>query len=373
MPTRTNDIASHHNRPPSSAEREWFGTLPDGRTVDAITLTNANGLQIRFLTLGGIIVSLLTPDRDGRLADVTLGYDTIDEYLADSHFFGALIGRYANRIAHGRFSLGGVEYTLPLNNGPNHLHGGPNGFHRALWTTEPFANEREVGAVLTHTSPTGDEGYPGNLRVRVDYTLTNDDALIVDYSATTDEPTPVNLTQHAYFNLAGHDRGSVLSHELTLNASRFTPVDATLIPTGEILDVAGTPFDFRQPRAIGELMDEADEQLALGGGYDHNFVIDRTDDDLAFAARLHDPISGRVLEIFTTEPGIQFYSGNGLGDHVIGKQWRVYAHHGAVALETQHYPDSPNQPSFPSTILTPDAEYRSRTVFRFSTLTPDHD
>lgn len=358
------DTASH---PLNSVTREWFGTLPDGRTVDAITLTNANGVQLRFVTMGGIIVSLVVPDRDGAMADVTLGYDTLEGYLADTHFFGAIIGRYANRIAGGRFSLSGVEYQLPLNNGPNHLHGGPNGFHRALWATETFTNERGVGAVMTHTSPTGDEGYPGNLRVRVDYTLTNDNELVVDYHATTDEPTPVNLTQHAYFNLAGHDRGSVLDHELTLNASRYTPVDATLIPTGELRDVAGTPFDFRQPRRVGESIGDADEQLVIGGGYDHNFVIDRTGTELTFAARLYEPVSGRELEILTTEPGIQFYSGNGLGEHVIGKQWRVYGRHGAVALETQHFPDSPNHPSFPSTILAPGDELSSRTVFRFTT------
>jgi aldose 1-epimerase len=353
---------------PDSIHREWFGQLPDGRAVDAITLTGAGRVSMRFLTLGGIIVSLFAPDRDGHVDDITLGYDSVEAYLNDGLFFGALIGRYANRIANGRFTIGNREYVLPINNATNHLHGGPEGFYRALWTAETFESDDGVGATLTHLSPTGDAGYPGNLRVRVVYTLTSADELVVDYTATTDEPTPVSLTQHSYFNLAGHDRGSVLEHELTLNASRFTPIDDTLIPTGELRRVEGTPFDFREPRAIGESIDGADEQLRLAGGYDHNWVLDRSpDDELTFAARLCEPVYGRVLELYTTEPGIQAYSGNGLGDHIIGKQWRVYTRYGGVALETQHFPDSPNQPSFPSTMLEPGQEYRSRTVYRFST------
>jgi aldose 1-epimerase len=274
-----------------------------------------------------------------------------------------LIGRYANRIANGQFTLDGKTYTLALNHPPNHLHGGPGGFHTALWHAETFADESGVGAVLTHVSPDGDEGYPGNLRVRVTYTLTPNDELIFDYLATTDAATPVNLTQHSYWNLAGHDRGNILSHELTLNASHYTPVDATLIPTGEIASVDDTPFDFREPMTIGARLDEA-------GGYDHNFVLDAG----SFAARLYEPACGRVLEIFTTEPAIQVYSGNGLGEHVVGKQWRVYGQHGGIALETQHFPDSPNQPSFPSTILEAGQEFRSRTTYKFSTRAHDrHD
>ena len=358
---------------PAKVSRDWFGELPDHRSVDVITLAT-DRVQLRFLTLGGIIVSLHTPDRDGHFEDITLGYDTVDDYLSDAHFFGAIIGRYANRIANGRFTLGDKEYHLAINNPPNHLHGGPNGFHRALWHAETFTTEHEAGAELTHTSPAGDEEYPGNVRVRVAYTLTRDNELVVDYTATTDEPTPINLTQHAYFNLAGHDRGSALGHELTLNASRYTPVDESLIPTGELRDVAATPFDFRETRAIGDRIEADDEQLRIGGGYDHNFVLDRNSDEPSFAARLYEPVYGRQLDIFTTEPGIQFYSGNGLGDHVIGKQWRVYARHGAVALETQHFPDSPNQPSFPSTILEPGQELRSRTIYKFSTRGHDrHD
>ena len=360
---------------PSSTSREWFGDLPDGRNIDVITLVNGEGTQVRFLTLGGIIVSLHTADRDGRLDDITLGYDALESYLTDAHFFGALIGRYANRIARGQFSLNGQEYQLPINNPPNHLHGGPEGFHRAVWNAEIFNTNGDVGAVLTHVSPTGDEGYPGNVRARVMYTLTRDNELALDYQATTDEPTPVNLTQHAYWNLAGHDRGSALAHELQINASRYTPVDELLIPTGELRVVANTPFDFREPRAIGDRIDADDEQLEMGGGYDHNFVLDgESGTEPRFAARLCERESGRVLEMFTTEPGIQLYTGNGLGDHVIGKQWRVYAQYGAVALETQHFPDSPNHPEFPSCILEPGQEYRSRTIYKFSTRSADrHD
>lgn len=342
--------------------REFYANLPDGRAVDIITLSN-DRTQVRFLTLGGIIVSVHTPDRDGHVDDITLGYDTIDDYLRDGNFFGALIGRYANRIANGQFSLDGKTYTLALNHAPNHLHGGPGGFHTALWHAETFMGETGVGAVLTHVTPDGDEGYPGNLRVRVTYTLTRHDELIFDYVATTDAATPVNLTQHSYWNLAGHDRGNILSHELTLNASHYTPVDATLIATGEMASVEGTPFDFREPTAIGAQIDAA-------GGYDHNFVLDAG----SFAARLYEPTCGRVLEIFTTEPGIQVYSGNGLGEHVVGKQWRVYGQYGGIALETQHFPDSPNQPSFPSTILEPGQEFRSQTTYKFSTRAHDrHD
>lgn len=353
---------------PSSVERAWYGDLPDGRSVDVITLANADGVQIRFITLGGIIVSLFAPDRDGRLEDVTLGYDALGDYLSDRLFFGAIIGRFANRIAHGSFTLHGKTYRLPLNDPPNHLHGGPGGFHHRLWTAETFTREDGVGAILTYHSADGDQGYPGNLDVQTTYTLTRSDEFVVDYVASTDAATPVNLTQHAYFNLTGHDRGDVLGHLLTIEASRYTPVDATLIPTGEVRGVAGTPFDFRRPRAIGDRIEDADDQLAVGGGYDHNFVLDHTPGpEPAFAARLCEPTYGRVLEIRTTEPGIQLYSGNGLGDHIIGKHWRVYGRHSGVALEAQHFPDSPNQPAFPSTILEPGHEFRSRTIYGFST------
>ena len=349
-----------------------FGTTTDGRDVDLYTLTNAHALSLSFLTLGGIIVSLRVPDRDGALADIVLGHDTLADYEADPRYFGALIGRYANRIPGGRFEIDGAEYRVETNNGTSHLHGGPGGFHAAVWRAEAFADDDGVGAALHHVSPDGDEGYPGTLAVRVRYTLTHDDALVVDYRATTDRATPVNLTQHTYFNLAGHDAGDVGAHVLTLHASRYTPVNDALIPTGELASVAGTPFDFTSPHVIGARVGDDDVQLARGDGYDHNFVIDNfvTDGDAAAlrdAARLYDPATGRVLDVLTTEPGIQVYAGGGLAAGPPGKGGRPYGRRGGVALETQHFPDSPNQPCFPSTILRPGEAYTSRTVFRFST------
>ena len=348
--------------------RAPFGTLPDGRQVQLFTLTNAHGIEVRFIDYGGIILSVRTPDRTGRFDDVTLGYDSLAGYLRSTPYFGALIGRYGNRIAKGRFILDGSTYTLATNDGPNHLHGGVRGFDKVLWHAEPFRDARGVGAVLTYVSRDGEEGYPGNLAVRVTYTLTNDDALVFDYHATTDRATPVNLTQHTYWNLAGPGRTTILHHQLTLAASHFTPVDSTLIPTGEIRDVSGTPFDFRAPTLIGARIGERDDQLRFGRGYDHNWVLDRTPaDTLAFAARLYEPNSGRVLEVYTTEPGVQFYSGNFLDGTLTGKGGVVYAHRTGLCLETQHYPDSPNHPGFPSTILRPGATYHTTTSYRFST------
>jgi aldose 1-epimerase len=288
--------------------------------------------------------------------------------VADRSYFGALIGRYANRIGRARFALDGEEYRLPANDGPNHLHGGPLGFHKVVWQVEPFARGTDVGAVLGYLSRDGEEGYPGSLRASVTYTLTADATLVLDYEATTDRATPVNLTQHTYLALGGLDGGDgcdILDHELLLPASRYTPVDAGLIPTGELRPVAGSAFDFRAARAIGARIGDADEQLARGKGYDHNFVLDRERDGLALAARLRDPCSGRTLEISTTEPGVQFYSGNYLGDGAPGKGGRVYGYRTALALETQHFPDSPNEPAFPSTILRPGERFSSRTVYRF--------
>lgn len=331
------------------------------------TLVNANGMEIRFIDRGGTIVSWNVPDREGRFADVVPGYDTPEEYATDTRFLGPLVGRYANRIARGRFMLDGEEHRLPLNDGPNHLHGGPCGFHRALWRVASFHREGATGAVLCLKSRDGDQGYPGELHVRVTYTLFDDDSFRVDYSAIAGAPTVVNLTQHTYFNLAGHDAGDVLDHALTIAATYFTPVDATQIPTGAFRGVTGTPFDFTSPRRIGESIGSDDEQLRIGGGYDHNFVLRaRAGDEPSFAARLVDPKSGRVLEIFTTEPGIQCYSGNHLHEGPAGKGGVRYPRHGAVALETQHFPDSPNQPHFPSTVLRPGEEFRSTTVYRFS-------
>jgi aldose 1-epimerase len=336
----------------SRVTRAIFGTMPDGRAVEVFTLANARGLEVRIITYGGIIVSLQAPDRHGRRDDVVLGYDTLDGYLTSSRYVGAIVGRYANRIAQGRFRLDGRTYQLARNNGPHHLHGGTRGFDKVLWEAGPFQNARGAGVLLTHTSPDGDEGYPGSLSIRVTYTLTDANELIADFAATTDRPTPVNLTQHSYFNLAGRGAGDVLRHELMIDADRFTPVDATLIPTGVLAPVAGTPFDFRQPTAIGARIDQPDAQLAIGKGYDHTFVLNGGGAALALAARVVEPVSGRTLEVLTTEPGLQFYTGD----------------RRAFCLEAQHFPDSPNQPEFPSTILRPGGEYRSRTVFVFGPL-----
>lgn len=333
--------------------------------MDVFTLTNTSGMEVRFMAYGGTIVSVRVPDRNGLRADLCPGFDSLDEYVKDGRFFGALIGRYANRIARGRFVLDGVTHQLSQNEGENQLHGGGGGFFRATWRVTLLRNGESTSAVLSHRSPAGDQGYPGTLDARVTYTLTNENALVIDYAAVTDAATPVNLTQHAYFNLAGDDAGEIFDHELMLNASHFTPVDDQLIPTGAILPVRGTPLDFTTPRAIGARA--ADGGRLLGGAYDHNFVIDREDSTaLVLAARVYEPRSGRVLEVFTTEPGIQLYTGGGLADGAPGKGGYAYVRYGAFALETQHCPDSPNQPGFPSTILRPGEEYRSKTVYRFS-------
>lgn len=343
-----------------------FGVTPDGQQVSIFTLTNDNGVEARVINLGGIIVSLKVPDRNGEFDDVALGFDSLEGYVDEHPYFGAIIGRYGNRIANGQFTIDGETYQLPVNNGPNSLHGGLRGFDKVVWDAEPFENERGQGLILSYTSADGEEGYPGNLQVRVTYTLTNDDELVFDYHAVTDQATPVNLTQHSYFNLAGNGSGDVLDHEVTLNASRMTAVDSTLIPTGELRPVEGTPFDFRQPTPIGERIEADDEQLRIAGGYDHNFVIDRSEEDsLVLAARVTEPTSGRVMEVLTTEPGVQFYTGNFLDGSLTGKDGALYETRTGFCLETQHFPDSPNQPSFPNTILRPGEEYRSTTVFRF--------
>lgn len=336
--------------------------------MDVFTLANARGMEVRFIAYGGTIVSIRVPDRDGKFADVTPGFDSVDDYSQDGRYFGALIGRYANRIGGAQFTLDERRYVLTPNEGVNQLHGGPGGFHRATWSVTPLHAPGGMAADLRHRSVDGDQGFPGTLDVRVMYEVTDANELVVDYRATTDAPTPVNLTQHAYFNLAGHDAGDILGHELTLNASRYLPVGRTLLPVGSGSNVANTPFDFRTPHRISARINQADEQLIVGHGYDHTFVLNGTrGDDPAFAARLYEPTSGRVMEIFTTEPGIQFYSGSGLGADRQGKNGHVYARNAALALEPQHFPDSPNHPEFPSTILRPGAEYRSRTVYRFST------
>lgn len=350
-------------KPAAGVRHAPFGTMPDGQTVNQYTLTNANGIELAAIGYGGIITSLRVPDRTGSMDDIVLGFDRLEDYLKEHPFFGAIIGRYGNRIAKGRFTLNGQTYALATNNGPNHLHGGNKGFDKVLWQVEPVTGRNAL--VFTRTSPDGEEGYPGNLRVRVMYTLTDKNELIVDYSATTDKPTPVNLTQHSYFNLAGQASGDILGHELMLNADRYTPVDDTLIPTGELAPVAGTPFDFRKPTAIGARIKASHAQLKAGGGYDHNWVLNRKGAALQLAARVVEPKTGRTLEVATTEPGIQFYSGNFLDGTLKGKGGAVYNHRTGFCLETQHFPDSPNQPTFPSTILKPGQEYKTQTVFTF--------
>ena len=330
------------------------------------TLTNAHGIAVRVLTYGGIITSIRTPDRSGHLDDIVLGFDSLAGYLKDSPYFGAIVGRYANRIANGQFTLDGTTYHLAKNNGPNSLHGGNRGFDKVVWTGEPFQSDSGVGVTLSYTSKDGEEGFPGTLTARVTYTLTPRDELIVDYEAASDKATPVNLSQHTYWNLHGAGNGDILDHVLTLDAAAFTPVDSTLIPTGEITPVSRTPFDFRVPTRIGARIAGDDTQLGFGRGYDHNWVLDRPGGSgLVHAARLVDPISGRTVDVSTTEPGVQFYSGNFLDGTIKGKGGRVYAHRSGLCLETQHFPDSPNHANFPSTILRPGATYRSRTVFTF--------
>jgi len=343
-----------------------FGKTADGKPVDLYTLTNSNGLEVRAMTYGGIIVSMRVPDRKGKLADVVLGHDDFDGYLVNPPYFGAIVGRYANRIANGTFTLDGVKYTLPKNDGQNTLHGGLIGFNKVIWDAKEFKNEKGVGVAFNYLSKDGEEGFPGNLKVKVSYTLTNENQLIIDYEATTDKGTPINLTQHTYFNLAGEGNGDILGHEVMLNADRFTPADKTLIPTGEIRPVKGTPLDFTTPATIGSRINDNYEQLLIGHGYDHNFVIKRKDNSLTLAARAREPNSGRVLEVYTTEPAVQLYSGNFLDGTIVGKQGHAYKKRDGFCLETQHFPDSPNHPDFPSTILRPGTTFRSQTVFKFS-------
>ncbi|HKW10349.1 MAG TPA: aldose epimerase family protein [Gemmatimonadaceae bacterium] len=356
---------SNDNPAAVTVTRAPFGRLPDGRSVDLYTLSNAHGVEVRVMTFGAIVSVVRTPDRGGHVDDIVLGFDSLSGYEGEHPYFGAVVGRYANRIAHGRFTLDGTTYHLALNNGPNSLHGGRRGFDKALWTGESFTRGDSVGVALHYTSPDGEESYPGTLQVGVRYALTSNNELIVDYEATTDKATPVNLTQHTYWNLGGEGRGDILGHVLELDASAFTPVDSTLIPTGVVAPVAGTPFDFRTPTPIGTRIDAADEQIRFGRGYDHNFVLDHPPGTLGHAARVVDSTSGRTLDVSTTEPGMQFYSGNFLDGTLVGKGGQAYGHRAALVLETQHYPDSPNHSAFPSTILRPGTTYRSRTVFAF--------
>jgi aldose 1-epimerase len=353
----------------SSVVRAPFGRATDGKPAELFTLTNARGIEVRLTNYGGIITSLRTPDRSGRFDDIALGYDSLSGYLKDTPYFGAIVGRYGNRIARGRFTIDGTTYRLAINNGPNTLHGGLRGFDKVVWNAVQFQNASGVGVTLDYTSADMEEGYPGTLRTRVTYTLTDDNRLIVDYLATSDKPTPINLTQHSYWNLAGDGTRDILGHELTINADSMTPVDSTLIPTGEITPVAGTPFDFRTSMPIGLRIDQRQNtQIRYGGGYDHNFVLNRRSaapDSLLHAARVFEPTTGRTLDVFTTEPGMQFYTGNFLDGSITGKSGHIYHYRYGLALETQHYPDSPNHPNFPSSILRPGQQYKTRTVFAF--------
>jgi aldose 1-epimerase len=343
-----------------------FGKTPEGQAVDLYTLSNKKGMEVAITNFGGIVVSVKVADRTGKVADVVLGYDSLDGYVKDKAYFGAIIGRYGNRIAKGKFSIDGVIYTLAQNNGPNSLHGGAKGFNKMVWAAKEVSSKDGAALQLNYLSKDGEEGYPGNLKVQVVYTLTDANEVRIEYTATTDKKTVLNLTNHSYFNLAAQGSGDILSHELMLQADKFTPVDATLIPTGELRDVSGTPFDFRTKTAIGARINNDDEQLKLGNGYDHNFVL-RHSGELGLAARVVEPSSGRVLEVSTTEPGVQFYSGNFLDGSAIGKGGKPITFRTGFCLETQHFPDSPNHPEFPSTLLSPGQRYHTTTVYKFST------
>ncbi|HKT13454.1 MAG TPA: aldose epimerase family protein [Terriglobia bacterium] len=340
--------------------------MPDGQEVHLYTLTNANGLQVAITNYGGRIVSILAPDRNGKMADVVLGFDNLPDYMKYNTYFGALVGRYANRIGGARFTLDGKVYHLPVNNGPNSLHGGLKGFDKQAWTAKEVPGS-EPALELSYLSKGGEEGYPGNLHAKVVYTLTKDNGLKIDYSATTDKDTVINLTNHSYFNLAGDGNGDVLKQVMWINSDEITPADSTQIPTGKIMKVDGTPFDFRKPTPIGARINEDNPQLKIGKGYDINYILDRKGSGLELAARVYDPGSGRELEVYTTEPGIQFYSANFLDGSVPGKGGVKYGFRSAFCLETQHYPDSPNHPNFPTTELKPGETFHQVTEFKFTT------
>lgn len=352
---------------PSTADaisKQPFGRTPDGVPVDLYTLRNVRKAEAKICTYGGLVVSLRVADRAGQLGDVVLGYDKLDDYVRNSPFFGALVGRYGNRIAKGKFTLDGVTYSLATNNYPNALHGGVKGFDKRVWQARAYQSKRGPALELHYVSKDGEEGYPGNLTVTATYTLTDENELRLDYAATTDKATVVNLTHHSYFNLAG--AGSILNHEVMIRANTFTPVDNTLIPSGELRPVEGTPFDFRTPTSIGARINNPDEQLKFGGGYDHNWVIDKPPGELGLMARVYEPTTGRVLEVFSDQPGLQFYSGNFLDGTIVGKAGTVYKFRSGFCMEPQHFPDSPNKPQFPSVVLKPGDIYRNTIVYRFS-------
>jgi len=353
------------NEESKTMSRQLFGKTADGTEVYVYTLKNVGGMEARIMTYGGILISLKVPDKKGDMADVVLGYDSLSQYLKSSPYFGALIGRYGNRIGHAKFTLNGKEYILAANDGPNTLHGGRKGFDKVVWSVNDADSKEGKSLALTYLSKDGEEGFPGDLSVEVTYTLTDSNELRIDYKATTDKPTVLNLTHHSYFNLAGAGNGNILSQVLYIDADKFTPVDPTLIPTGVLEPVKGTPMDFTQPTGIGARINEKDRQLKFAGGYDHNWVLNKKDDSLALAARVEEPTSGRVMEVYTTQPGIQFYSGNFLNGTNIGKGGVKYERRYGFCLETQHFPDSPNKPQFPSTELDPGQTYNSTTIYRF--------
>jgi len=350
----------------TKVRKEPFGKTADGTAVDLYTLQNKNGAEVKLPPFGGIVESLKVPDRAGKFDDVVLGFDSLDGYLGTHPYFGALVGRYGNRIAKGRFTLNGVEYKLACNDGANTLHGGIKGFDKAVWAAREITVGGSPALELTYVSKDGEEGYPGNLTTTVTYSLSDKNELRIEYRATTDKDTVLNLTNHTYFNLAGQGQGDILSHVMMIRAGRFTPVDAGLIPTGELRGVEGTPLDFRTPTAIGARIEAKDEQMVRGKGYDHNFVLDGPAGSLSLAAKVTEPKSGRVMEVLTTQPGVQFYTGNFLDGTLRGKGGKAYAHRFGFCLETQHFPDSPNQSAFPSAVLKPGSEYRETTVYRFS-------
>ncbi|GAB3525775.1 galactose mutarotase [Pontibacter brevis] len=359
------ETTTANNQENMNIKQEPFGTTPEGEEATLYTLTNANGMQVQITNYGATITSVLVPDREGEMGDVVLGFDSLGgyftpEYVKSGPYFGAIVGRYGNRIAKGRFTLNGEEYQLATNNGENHLHGGNKGFDKVMWEAEPLQGQNSVR--FTYVSPDGEEGYPGKLTSAVTYTLTNDNEIRIDYQATTDKATPVNLTNHSYFNLAAGEAEDALGHVVTLNADKYTVVDESLIPTGELRNVEGTVMDFREPQTIGARVNQVE-----GGGYDHNYVLNGEKGEMKKAATVYEPTSGRVMEVFTTEPGIQFYSGNFLDGTITGSGNQTYKKHYGFALETQHFPDSPNQPEFPSTILEPGETYESTTVYKFST------
>lgn len=364
--TNTTATQKKENRGKMEIKKESFGKTTDGQDVDVFTLANKNGMSVKILNYGGMVTQMLVPDKTGKIADVVLGYADMKGVLSDKSYFGVLVGRYANRIGKGKFSIDGHEYSLAQNNNGNHLHGGIKGFDKVIWKAEPIKKSKSVSLKLSYLSKDGEEGYPGNLSVTVIYTLTESNELQMEYTATTDKKTVINLTNHAYFSLAGAGDGDILKHEVIINADRFTPVDANLITTGELTNVKGTPMDFTKPTAIGAHINDNYEQLKLGIGYDHNWVLNKKGNELSLAAKVFEPTTGRVLEVLTTEPGIQFYTGNFLDGSAIGKDGKVYKHRYGFCLEAQHFPDSPNKLKFPSVILEPGKIYHTKTIYRFS-------